>query len=819
MNNQKKVVVIGSGFGGLACAIRLQSAGLAVTLLEKRDKPGGRAYVYHDQGFTFDAGPTVITAPPCLEELFELSGRELKQYVELLPVSPLYRLFWEDGFVFDYTNDLEKTLTQMKKISPEDAESYPEFLKYTEEVFEEGYTKLAHVPFLDWWSMIRVAPQLMRLEAYRSVYGIVSKFIKEPHLRQAFSFHSLLVGGNPFSTSSIYTLIHYLERNWGVYFPKGGTGALVRSLVKLFEDLGGTIRCNSPVSEIVIEEGKAQGVKTNTGEFIPADLVVSNADVFHTYHELLKKEEGFNRTRKKLEKSKFSMSLFVTYFGTKKKFPQFEHHNVVFGPRYKEHLKDIFSRGILADDFSLYVHRPTASDSSLAPEGCDNFYALSPVPHLEKSDVDWKTMGPRYEKAIIDYLDSRYLPGLSDSIVTMRHFTPLDFESELNARWGSAFSLEPLLQQSAYFRTHNRDDLVSNLYFVGAGTHPGAGIPGVVGSAKATAGLVLEDLKKNQEVTLSEAPKSPKSLSEQCQAVIEKGSKSFSFAARLFDKPTSEAACLLYGWCRYVDDAIDEVEDPKIQETVLNDLEKKTVSAFQSKPTDGDSAFRALSEVALRYQIPSFYATELLEGMRMDIHHQRYETLEDLSLYCYRVAGCVGLMMSSIMGVSSQRALRHASDLGIAMQLTNISRDLLTDARMGRCYLPQSWLRELNLSEKDIFNPTFRLAFAYLVRRLLTEAETRYESGVKGLKYLPWRSALAVSMAIGVYRKIGRKVANRREKAWDSRTVVSKAEKILCVFGALWAVAKTLRYRLFMPWKKSDNLQLWRHQWNQAEVL
>jgi len=231
MSKRTQAIVIGSGFGGLACAIRLQSAGVQVTLLEKRDKPGGRAYVYKDNGFTFDAGPTVITAPPCLEELFELSTRNIKDYVELVPVTPLYKLFWEDGYVFDYTNDHEKTLEQIQKLNPEDAKNYTEFLKYTEEVFEEGYTKLAHVPFLDWWSMIRVSPQLMRLEAYRSVYGIVSKYIQDPHLRQAFSFHSLLVGGNPFSTSSIYTLIHFLERKWGVYFPIGGTGALIQGLV------------------------------------------------------------------------------------------------------------------------------------------------------------------------------------------------------------------------------------------------------------------------------------------------------------------------------------------------------------------------------------------------------------------------------------------------------------------------------------------------------------------------------------------------------------------------------------------------------------
>lgn len=816
--SKKKVVVIGSGFGGLACAIRLQSAGLQVTLLEKRDKPGGRAYVYQQDGFTFDAGPTVITAPPCLEELFQLSGRDLKDYVELLPVTPLYRLFWEDGFVFDYTNDIQKTVKQIEQVNSKDAKRYLDFLRYTEEVFNEGYTKLAHVPFLDWWSMIRVAPQLMRLEAYRSVYSIVSKFIQEPHLRQAFSFHSLLVGGNPFSTSSIYTLIHYLERNWGVFFPRGGTGALLQGMLKLFQELGGQIQCNTEIQEIVTENNLARGVRSKNGEWFEADLVVSNADVFHTYHHLLRKNSAVESERKKLSRSKFSMSLFVIYFGTKKQFPQFEHHNVVFGPRYKEHLADIFKNGVLADDFSLYVHRPTVTDPSLAPEGCDAFYALSPVPHLEKCPVDWTVEGPKYGQSIINYLDQRYLPGLKDSIVTQRIFTPLDFESELNARWGSAFSLEPLLQQSAYFRTHNREDHIPNLYFVGAGTHPGAGIPGVVGSAKATAGLILEDLKSGIKIESHSIPPAQKSLAEQCQTIIQSGSKSFALASQLFDKNNRDSAHFLYGWCRYVDDAIDEVENVEEQKKLLANIQEQTEKAFSGFPSEV-TEFKALSRVAREYGIPSFYALELLEGMRMDVENTRYRDLKELSLYCYRVAGCVGLMMSHIMGVSENKALEHASDVGIAMQLTNIARDVVSDARMGRVYLPLDWLTEVGLQESDLQNPAYRVSIAFLVRRLLKEAERHYKKGSEGLKYLPWRAALAVAMALSVYRKIGIEVEKRRECAWDSRIVVGKIQKCLCIGNAMWLVLKTVPYRLLKPWKRVDNLTLWRHQWNALETF
>ncbi len=495
MSDKKELraAVIGSGFGGLAAAIRLQAHGIKTVIFEKRDLPGGRAYVYRDQGFTFDAGPTVITAPHCNEELFHVAGRPMSAYVELLPVHPFYRLHWEDGLRFDYSNDSDELLRQIQKLSPPDVEGYRKFLRYSEDVFRQGYEKLVSVPFLNWWDMVRVSPQLLRLSAYRSVYQSVSRFIQEPHLRQAFSFHSLLIGGNPFTSSSIYTLIHYLERKWGVFFPRGGTGRLVEGLVRLFKDRGGTLRLKSPVRSIATQGGRVRGVVTREGRFESFDIVVSNADVVHTYRELLKEEPLLRRKAKKISQMAHSMSLFLIYFGTRKKFPHLAHHNVLFGPRYREHLQDIFYNGVLAEDFSLYLHVPSVSDPSLAPAGGETFYVLSPVPHLGKLAVDWKTEGPRYARKILDYLEARYLPGLSQVLVVKRIFTPEDFRAELNAYQGSAFSLEPTLTQSAFFRTHNRDARVKGLYFVGAGTHPGAGIPGVINSAKATAGLVFGD--------------------------------------------------------------------------------------------------------------------------------------------------------------------------------------------------------------------------------------------------------------------------------------------------------------------------------------
>ena len=492
--DKTRVAVIGSGFGGLALAIRLQAAGCHTVIFEKRDQPGGRAYVYRDNGFTFDAGPTVITAPDCLRELFTTAGKSMDRYVEFQPVDPFYRLFWHDGYRFDYAADASLLEAQISAKSPGDLEGYKNFLKYSEEVFHEGYEKLVHVPFLNWSSMVSVAPQLLRLKAYRSVYSMVAKYIRDPHLRQLFSFHSLLVGGNPFTTTSIYTLIHCLERKWGVYFPKGGTGALVQALVRLFKDLGGEIRLNSEIREISTQGGKVAGVVDGGGRLEAFDLVASNADVFHTYDALLCKEPAAAPTRKRLSRAAYSMSLFLIYFGTRRRYPHLLHHNIIFGPRYRELLSDIFSRGRLAEDFSLYLHVPTRSDPTLAPRGCEAFYVLSPVPHLGKLAIDWNVEGPRYAERILAYLETHYMPGLRGEIVTQRIFTPQDFKVELNSHLGSAFSLEPRLLQSAYFRVHNRDKNIKGLYFVGAGTHPGAGIPGVVNSAKATAGIILEDL-------------------------------------------------------------------------------------------------------------------------------------------------------------------------------------------------------------------------------------------------------------------------------------------------------------------------------------
>ncbi|CAM3879839.1 Phytoene desaturase (lycopene-forming) [Pseudomonas reidholzensis] len=495
MTQGKSALVVGAGLGGLALAIRLQAGGVRTTLLEKRDQAGGRAYVYRDQGFTFDAGPTVITDPTAIEALFTLAGKPMADYLELLPVKPFYRLCWEDGSYFEYGNDQAHLERQIHALEPADVDGYRRFLAYSRAVLDEGYVKLGAVPFLSFRDMLQAGPQLARLQAWRSVYSMVSRFIRHPRLRQVFSFHALLVGGNPFATSSIYSLIHALEREWGVWFARGGTGALVQGLAKLFVDLGGTLELNAEVATFDTQAGRLTGARSHDGRHWQADAVASNADVVHTYATLLGQHPRGQQEGQRLKGKRFSNSLFVVHFGLSRPQPQLRHHTVCFGPRYRALIDEIFKGPTLPEDFSLYLHAPCATDPSLAPPGCSSHYVLAPVPHLGNASVDWTVQAPLYRDRILDYLERHYIPGLREDLVTCRTFSPLDFREQLNAHLGSAFSLEPTLTQSAWFRPHNRDAQLANLYLVGAGTHPGAGVPGVIASAKATAKLMLEDLQ------------------------------------------------------------------------------------------------------------------------------------------------------------------------------------------------------------------------------------------------------------------------------------------------------------------------------------
>jgi phytoene desaturase len=492
----KRACVIGAGFGGLALAIRLQAAGVATTLIEARDKPGGRAYYWQQDGFTFDAGPTVITDPACLRELWALTGHDMAADVELMPVMPFYRLNWPDGTNFDYSNDEAALQREIARLDPADIAGYDAFLEYSAAVYEEGYVKLGAVPFLDFASMIKAAPALMKHRAWRSVYDVVASYVGNEKLRQALSFHTLLVGGNPMTTSSIYALIHKLEKDGGVWWARGGTNRLVAGMLRHFERLGGEVRMHDPVVGIDTHGSRATAVTTQSGWTAPFDAVASNADIIHSYRDLLGASARGKTMARRLAKKRYSPSLFVVHFGIEGAWPGIPHHMILFGPRYQGLLADIFDYGVLPADFSIYLHHPTVTDPSMAPAGKSTFYALIPVAHMGKLAVDWEQVGPLLEQRILAEVERRLIPDLSDRIVTKFHYAPRDFALDLNAHMGSAFSLEPLLTQSAWFRGHNRDDVLHNMFLVGAGTHPGAGIPGVVGSAKATAGLMLEELAR-----------------------------------------------------------------------------------------------------------------------------------------------------------------------------------------------------------------------------------------------------------------------------------------------------------------------------------
>ena len=488
-------VVIGSGFGGLAAAVRLLARGFEVDVLEALEDFGGRArvFVHHDAhgSYRFDAGPTVITAPFLFEELFELLGERLADHVDMRPVDPFYNIRFDDGTWFHYNGDAEHMAREVARVAPEDVAGYEAFVRQSEKIFRVGFEELAHTPFLKATDMLSIVPKMIRLKSYRSVYGLAKTFVKSEKLRQVLSFHPLLVGGNPFDTTSIYTLILFLERKWGVHFPMGGTGALVSALIALIERHGGRLHASTPVQEIEVQNGRATGVRLKDGRLLEADVVVSNADSATTYRRLIAPEHRKIWTDRRIASRRYSMGLFVWYFGTDRVYPDVAHHSILLGPRYKELLEDIFNKRVLAEDFSMYLHRPTATDPSLAPAGCDGFYVLSPVPHLD-ADVDWATQAERYRALLARELeDSGVLPALSKHLTVSRVMTPQHFHDELASYKGAAFGMAPTLRQSAYFRPHNQSEDIDNLYLVGAGTHPGAGLPGVLSSARALDTMAL----------------------------------------------------------------------------------------------------------------------------------------------------------------------------------------------------------------------------------------------------------------------------------------------------------------------------------------
>jgi phytoene desaturase len=480
----RRAIVVGAGFGGLAAAIRLAARGWQVQVLEALDAPGGRAYVWRQDGFTFDAGPTIVTVPHFFDELWALAGRRFEDDVTLKSLEPFYRIRFDDGSHIDCGADPARMREEVRRFSPGDVAGYERFMQEAERCCRLGFDGLGPVAFDKLGDLAAAVPHMLRMRAWRSIHQLTRTHLKDPRLQIAFSFHPLLIGGNPLAVTCAYSLINALERRWGVHWAMGGTGALVRGMVKLLRGMDVPVHCNAPVERIVIEGGRARGVQLAGGQRLDAEIVISNADTAATYHRLVAPEHRRVWSDRKLERARYSMSLFVWYFGTHKRYEDVPHHMLVLGPRYEELLRDIFKRHILADDFSLYLHRPSATDPSVAPAGHDAFYVLSPVPHLD-SGIDWASVAPRYREAIAARLEATVLPGLRKHIVTERLMTPIDFRDRLRSHKGAAFGMEPLLLQSAWFRPHNRSEDVPGLFLVGAGTHPGAGIPGVLMSAKA----------------------------------------------------------------------------------------------------------------------------------------------------------------------------------------------------------------------------------------------------------------------------------------------------------------------------------------------
>jgi phytoene desaturase len=500
----KPAIVIGAGFGGLAAAARLRARGHQVAILEAGGQAGGRGRAFESEGFHFDAGPTVITAPYLFDELFELFGKDRGDYFELVPVDPFYRVVFPDGRSFDYVGDDERLFDEIARFNPADVAGYKRLVEHSKRIFDVGYTELVDADFSKFGDMMRIVPDLLRLRAYKSLYALVARYIKDDALRQVFTFQPLLIGGNPFRVPGIYLLIHWLERQWGVHFAMGGTTAIVQGLTRLLGEVGVDLRLNAPVERIEVQNGRAKGVLLGDGTFVESEIIVSNADPAMVYTKLIDASARRKHSDASIARKRYSMSLFVGYFGTKKTYPELAHHSILLGPRYRGLLTDIFDRKTLSEDFSLYLHAPTRTDPSLAPPGGESFYVLSPVPNQE-SGIDWSVEGPGYMDRILDALDAQHLPGLRDNLVTQFHVDPTYFEGELRSYQGAAFGLEPTLRQSAYFRFHNASEDVAGLYFVGAGVHPGAGLPGVLASAKVLDRVVPAPATKGRVLSLPEA--------------------------------------------------------------------------------------------------------------------------------------------------------------------------------------------------------------------------------------------------------------------------------------------------------------------------
>ena len=778
-----RAVVIGAGFGGLAAALRLRARGHEVTIVDNQSQIGGRATHYERNGFVYDAGPTVITAPFLFDELFALFGRRREDYFDLVPLDTWYRIRFADGDHFDYGGDAATMDREIARFEPRDVDGYHRLLDKTAKIYAVGFERLGDQPFHESKTMLGILPDMLRLGSFRSVYAHTSQYIRDDRLRQVFSFSPLLVGGNPFSTTSIYSLIHFLEREHGVHFAMGGTRAIVAGFGRLLEEVGVEIRLGSGVEEIVTRGGRVVAVRDETGHEIACDLVVSNADPGHVYRNML---PGVRRKRFpdwRIDRMKYSMGLFVLYFGTTRQYPELAHHEIHLGPRYEDLLTDIFDRKHLAEDFSLYLHVPTRTDPSLAPAGCESMYALVPVPNL-KSGHDWNEVGPLFRDRVVRTLEQTYLPGLSECITEDFFVTPEHFRANLHSPFGAGFSIEPVLTQSAYFRFHNKCPEVKGLYFVGAGSHPGAGLPGVLTSAKVLERSLDEDPRAPRPAPRVEDPARTvlgEHETRTPQEIMAGHAKTFTWAARFLDDDVRADLSVLYAFCRFVDDVVDRVQPRTHAALLLTRVRRDLLHGESDLP-----AVDRFLDLVRRHGLSLTTALELIDGMEQDLGTVRMESVDELVRYCYRVASTVGLLMCELLGVENMDDARpFAIDLGIAMQLTNICRDVEEDLGEDRVYVPAELVSADTVVAAVRGDVAARARTRDAVHELLDLAERYYRSADRGMGYLPTAARAAILVASRNYEAIGHRIRRRTDDAWGTRASTSRAEKLVRTLGAL----------------------------------
>ena len=727
-------IVVGAGLGGLAAAIRLRALGCDVTVVERLSEAGGRARVFRQDGFVFDAGPTVITAPHMIDALFAVLGERRDAHLRFLPVRPWYRILFSSGRRFDYGSSADEMERAVAAFAPADVVGYRRLRRRAAALFRIGFERFGAVPFHRPSTMARALPHLVRLGAFRSLHGMVAGCLRDPELRQAFTLQTLLVGGHPFRTSAIYGLIGHLELLWGVWFAEGGTGKLVASLVDLASRHGVAFRFGETVRRIAVEDGAVRGVVLADGTMLGASIVVANADAPVVHRELL--------GRRPWRRQALSMGLFVLCFGTDRTWPEIAHHTILIGPDYKASLDAIFDGADAPPAApSLYLHRPTATDPDAAPPGTDAFYVLAPVPNL-RSPIDWPRVGEAFRDRIVAALETRLMPGLSRHIVTERVVTPVDFARDFLSEAGAGFSVAPLLQQSAGLRFHNRVARADGLYLVGAGTHPGAGVPGVLTSA-----VIVETLVRDRLV------RADRRLS---LATLSRHGRSFRLAGRLLPGDTLGDAAVLYRFCRTVDDLADLAPD---RARARARLEALRAAVLADERADADA--RPLLALAGRRGLDLAPAVALIDTMIADLDPLPIASIDALLAYAQGAAGTVGLLMSDLLTGGDARARPFAADLGIAMQLTNIARDVAEDAGRGRVFLPVAWLGDAAATPAAVLDGANRDAVFAAVEAALALADRHYRRAEAGYRFLPVRSRAAIRAAGRLYQEIGRLVRRR----------------------------------------------------------